>query len=163
MSSNSSKFTEANHDDSIHQNLGFIKTTIGEKQFTAIQENLSYLINVQPEKSNDKKKRNKHQIPLNERCLAKKSGGQQCTRRKKHEHDFCGTHMKGTPHGETNDTVNHFKKINVFAEDIDGIICYIDDAGNVYNSEDVYQQINNPRIISKYTKDNENKISLVNG
>ena len=125
--------------------------------FTTIKPHLDILI----KSKSEKRKRNKHQIPLNERCLAKKSGGEQCTRRKKNDSDFCGTHIKGTPHGQTTDLVNTLKKVNVYAEDIDGIIYYIDDDGNVYNSEDIYQKLDNPRIISKYTKDSDGKVLLV--
>ena len=39
-------------------------------------------------------------IPPNERCCGIKANGQQCTRRKKEGQDkYCGTHIKGTPHG----------------------------------------------------------------
>ena len=45
-----------------------------------------------------KRKRVKNSIPENNRCLAKRANGEQCTRRRK-DVDFCGTHSKGTPHG----------------------------------------------------------------
>ena len=143
---------------SIETTLREIKHSIGDAKYKEIESQLKILI----ENKGEKKKRNKHQIPLNERCLAKKSGGEQCTRRKKHDHDFCGTHIKGRPHGQTTDVVNTFKKVNVYAEDIDGIIYFIDDNENVYNSEDVHKQINNPRIIAKYSKTAEGKYSIVN-
>ena len=39
-------------------------------------------------------------IPPNERCCGIRANGQQCTRRKKEGQDkYCGTHIKGTPHG----------------------------------------------------------------
>lgn len=135
-----------------------INEIVGETVFIEIKPYLDGLVKHKCEK----RKRNKHQIPLNERCIAKKSGGEQCTRRKKNDSNFCGTHIKGTPHGQTTDIVNTLKKVNVYAQDIDGIIYYIDDNGNVYNSEDVYKQIDNPRILSKYTKTESGKIILVN-
>ena len=46
-----------------------------------------------------KRKRVKNSIPENNRCMAKRANGEQCTRRRKIECDFCGTHSKGTPHG----------------------------------------------------------------
>lgn len=142
----------------IQQCLKTIEDIVGLETYQKINNNLEILIKYKSEK----RKRNKHQIPLNERCIAKKSGGEQCTRRKKCDSNFCGTHIKGTPHGQTTDAVNNLKKVNVFAEDIDGIIYYIDNQNNVYNSEDVFKQIDNPRIISKYVKDDNGKILLVN-
>ena len=142
----------------IQTHLKTIQQIVGVEKYQQIDNYLDILI----KHKSEKRKRNKHQIPLNERCIAKKSGGEQCTRRKKCDSDFCGTHIKGTPHGQTTDLINNLKKVNVFAEDIDGIIYYIDNQNNVYNSEDVFKQIDNPRIISKYTKDDNGKILLVN-
>ena len=142
---------------SIDDSLTKINEIVGDEMFSTIKEHLDTLVKHKCEK----RKRNKHQIPLNERCIAKKCGGEQCTRRKKNDSDFCGTHIKGTPHGQTTDVTNNLKKINVYAEEIDGIIYYIDDGGNVYNSEDVFRQNDNPRIISKYKK-NGDKILLMN-
>ena len=142
----------------VDNSLTNISKIVGDCMFEKIRSELDILIKFKSEK----RKRNKHQIPLNERCLAKKSGGEQCTRRKKHDSNFCGTHIKGTPHGQTTDILSTLKKVNVYAEDIDGIIYYIDDNGNVYNSEDVFQQIDNPRVISKYTKNDQGKILLMN-
>ena len=134
-----------------------INEIVGDDMFQSIKSHLDNLVKFKCEK----RKRNKHQIPLNERCLAKKSGGEQCTRRKKDGSNFCGTHIKGTPHGQTTDVSSNLKKVNVYAEDIDGIIYYIDDEGNVYNSEDVFKKIDNPRVIQKYTKNSNGKILLV--
>ena len=141
----------------IQKCLNSIEEIVGDN-FKKITPHIDILI----KHKSQKRKRNKHQIPLNERCIAKKSGGEQCTRRKKCDSNFCGTHIKGTPHGQTTDTVNNLRKVNVFAEDIDGIIYYIDSQNNVYNSEDVFRQIDNPRIISKYIRTDEDKILLMN-
>jgi hypothetical protein len=47
-----------------------------------------------------KRKRVKNVVHLSDRCCAKKANGDQCTRRKKDPADeYCGTHLKGTPHG----------------------------------------------------------------
>ena len=46
-----------------------------------------------------KRKRIKNSIPLDNRCNAKRANGEQCTRRRKDNCEFCGTHIKGTPHG----------------------------------------------------------------
>ena len=144
--------------NTVNNSLEKINEIVGDDTFKCIKSYLDELIKFQCEK----RKRNKHQIPLNERCLAKKSGGEQCTRRKKLDSDYCGTHIKGTPHGETTDVSNSLKKINVYAEDISGIIYFIDDVENVYNSEDVFKKIDNPRVISKYKRNEDGKILLVN-
>jgi hypothetical protein len=46
-----------------------------------------------------KRKRIKNSIPSLNRCNAKRANGEQCTRRRKDKCEFCGTHVKGTPHG----------------------------------------------------------------
>ena len=54
-----------------------------------------------------KRKRVKNFVPIFDRCCAKRATNEQCTRRKKDGSEYCGTHMKGTPHGiiENNDEV----------------------------------------------------------
>ena len=141
----------------VDDSLKKINEVVGDELFSSIQEHLTTLV----KHKSEKRKRNKHQIPLNERCIAKKCGGEQCTRRKKNDSNFCGTHIKGTPHGQTTDFTSNLKKVNVYAEDIDGIIYHIDDHGNVYNTEDLCRSLDNPRIISKY-ENKDGKILLVN-
>ena len=46
-----------------------------------------------------KRKRVKNFVPIFDRCCAKRASNEQCTRRKKEGCEFCGTHLKGTPHG----------------------------------------------------------------
>jgi len=102
-----------------------------------------------------KRKRVKNAVNLSERCCAKRANGEQCTRRKKEQDEYCGTHMKGTPHGiiETlqQETTNTHK-MEVWAQDIQGIMYYIDKNGNVYQAEDVIANKVNPKIIAKYVK-----------
>lgn len=101
-----------------------------------------------------KRKRIKNAIPTSNRCTAKRANGEQCTRRRKDECEFCGTHEKGRPHGliNVNENVNdNNKKIEVFAQEIMGIVYYIDKYGNVYNTEDVMKESENPKVIAKYT------------
>jgi hypothetical protein len=105
-----------------------------------------------------KRKRIKNSIPINNRCSAKRANGEQCTRRKKDDGDFCGTHVKGTPHGflQTNGEIpeDTLHKVEVVAEEIFGIVYYIDDANNVYKTEDIMQDKPNPDIIAKYVRQN---------
>lgn len=104
-----------------------------------------------------KRKRVKNTIPLHDRCHAKRASGEQCTRRKKDECDYCGTHEKGRPHGivddnhETDDN-NHVVKCEIWTHEIKGITYYIDNHNNVYNTEDVISNKVNPKVIAKYGK-----------
>jgi hypothetical protein len=66
--------------------------------------------------------------------------------------------MKGTPHGiMDNQQENKFttQKIEVWAQDIQGIIYYIDKNNNVYQTEDIIVNKINPKIIAKYVKNGE--------
>lgn len=103
-----------------------------------------------------KRKRLKNAIPLLNRCNAKRANGEQCTRRRRDDCEFCGTHYKGTPHGSvsTEDGVKNTQtqKMEVVAEDICGIVYYIDKYNNVYHTEDILKGCDNPRIIAKYIK-----------
>ena len=104
-----------------------------------------------------KRKRVKNIVPIFERCRAKRANGEQCTRRKKTSHQLCGTHIKGTPHGmiQLSEKVDEMKKISIWAQDIKGIIYYIDENHHVYDPKDIYENKNNPRIIAKWEKNEE--------
>jgi len=106
-----------------------------------------------------KRKRVKNVVHLADRCCAKRASGEQCTRRKKDdESPYCGTHMKGTPHGTydlAEQPLNQGQKIEVWAQDIQGIVYYIDKNSNVYQVEDIMQGRTNPKIIAKYLKNGE--------
>ena len=123
----------------------------------------------------EKRKRSKNNVPIHEQCVAKKADGSRCTRRKRDGSEFCGTHVKGVPHGqvanneadaETNEngdnsamTQNQMmvqssvKKLEVWLEDINGIMHYIDNNYNIYDNEDIIKGVENPKIIHKYEKD----------
>ena len=105
-----------------------------------------------------KRKRVKNFVPIFDRCCAKKSSNEQCTRRKKEGCEYCGTHVKGTPHGivdnQTDNKVST-QKIEVWGQDIQGIIYYIDSNNNVYKPEDIIINKVNPKIIAKYVKNAE--------
>ena len=103
-----------------------------------------------------KRKRVKNVVHLSDRCCAKRANGEQCTRRRKDDTtEFCGTHLKGTPHGVCSleeESKPQGQKIEVWAQDIQGIVYYIDKASNVYQVEDIMQGKVNPKIIAKYVK-----------
>ena len=100
-----------------------------------------------------KRKRVKNNVPYHNRCAAKRANGEQCTRRKKSEGDFCGTHNKGIPHGKVvcnMDDVSVLKKKCVWVQDIQGINYFIDSENNVYDHEGVLNDHSNPDVIAKY-------------
>jgi len=103
-----------------------------------------------------KRKRVKNVVHLSDRCCAKRANGEQCTRRRKDDaSEFCGTHLKGTPHGicsleEEHKPQGH--KIEVWAQDIQCIVYYIDKNSIVYQVEDIIQGKVNPKIIAKYIR-----------
>jgi hypothetical protein len=105
-----------------------------------------------------KRKRVKNFVPIFDRCCAKRASSEQCTRKKKEGSEYCGTHMKGTPHGVVDNKEEHkftSQKIEVWAQDIQGIIYYIDTNNNVYQAEDIIVNKINPKIIAKYVKNGE--------
>jgi hypothetical protein len=112
----------------------------------------------------NKRKRVKNSIPCENRCLAKRANNEQCTRRRKNCSDFCGTHSKGTPHGliDSNIECNSKNKvIEVYAQEISGIVYYLDNYNNVYKTEDIMLNKENPEIIGKYEK-NSNEYTIPN-
>ena len=110
-----------------------------------------------------RRKRVKNIVPGGIRCCAKRANGEQCTRRKKEDEEYCGTHIKGTPYGkvETDDKDKiSVKKRDVWVQDIKGIQYYIDNESNVYNHEDIISNKINPEIIGKYVLTGDSKYSI---
>lgn len=115
-----------------------------------------------------KKKRAKNPIPFHDKCIAKRANGEQCSRRKKKDGDFCGTHSKACPHGTISvETMENSdidgeqsgvvkKHIEVWLEDINGIMYWINDIGTVYHPDDIRNNIENPRVIAHYEKNEIN-------
>jgi|UniRef100_A0A6C0CKZ2 hypothetical protein len=147
--------------DFIHEFKNEIAEKIKNKDIIDTSEIMNYIYeykNFELSKEDFmKRKRIKNMVPVYERCCAKRANGQQCTRRKKDDFQYCGTHSKGTPHGIMNDTetVSTITKVEVSAIDIKGIVYYLDDNGNVYDTEDIIANKKNPRIIANYEKSGE--------
>jgi len=101
-----------------------------------------------------KRKRVKNTVPCLDRCCAKRANGEQCTRRKRDGEEYCGTHTKGVPHGvfegETKGNNEIRRKKSVWAQDIQGIIYYVDDEKNIYDTEQITLNKERPDIIGKY-------------
>jgi hypothetical protein len=117
-----------------------------------------------------KRKRIKNVVPQFELCIAKRANGEQCTRRKKIDENckdahtnFCGTHIKGVPHGIVSTDIEMPKpntKIEVWVKDIKGINYYIDSNHNVYKPDDILTNKINPAIIAKWVKNANDVYSI---
>jgi hypothetical protein len=116
-----------------------------------------------------KRKRVKNTVPIQQRCLAKRANGEQCTRKKKEGCDYCGTHTKGVPcsimddddHEENGDKPKlNQQNVNIWVQNIRGIEYFIDSSQNVYKHEDVINNSTNPRIIAKYSKSETGAFSI---
>jgi hypothetical protein len=107
-----------------------------------------------------KRKRIKNVVPMPSRCVAKRANGEQCTRKRRGDCEFCGTHYKGTPHGIINlddaqSSSREELKLDVFAEEIGGIVYYIDKTRNVFKTEDILQSKLNPAVIARWEKNGD--------
>jgi hypothetical protein len=114
-----------------------------------ILENYIKLLN---SNTTDKKPRTKNSIDPCTQCKALRADGEQCSRRKK-DNEYCGTHIKGRPHGEFNNIEpEQHKTIQVFSVDINGIVYWIDDKFNVYDTIAIMENKPNPAIINTCEK-----------
>lgn len=112
-----------------------------------------------------KRKRIKSIVPQYDRCTACIANSEQCTRRKKNgDHNFCGTHIKGTPHGFIEVGLIHplITKIEVWVQDIKGIQYYIDNNNNVYLPQDILSNMKSPRVIGTWTLTENGEYSIPN-
>jgi hypothetical protein len=121
-------------------------------------------------------------VPEEEQCMAvRKQGGVRCTRKKTKGQMYCGTHCgkngvlktdlhasvlacsNGQESQETTGATNAkkaSKMLEVVAHEIQGIIYYIDKEMNVYNTEDIFKNVNNPRVIAKAVQLGQNLFSI---
>lgn len=122
--------------------------------------------NLELEKDDFKKrKRVKNTVPNFCRCIALKGDGTRCSRRQKDETtNLCGTHIKGTNFGVIQEENNDKKveKIKLWLEEINGISQYIDNDNNVYSTDDIMNNVDIPRIIAKYGKNNDGSYFIIN-
>ena len=72
--------------------------------------------------------------------------------KKKNDSNFCGTHDKNRPHGIISDICNDniMNKNHVWINEINGIHYYIDDYNNIYKTQDILENVSDPKIIGKY-------------
>lgn len=87
-----------------------------------------------------KRKRAKNTVPSCERCSGRRANGEQCTRRRKKDNEFCGTHLKGIPNGKvdssnSNESEYVYKELSII--DNKGIVYYVGSNGDRYEPVDV--------------------------
>ena len=105
------------------------KDTIKNKiKISSFQENENELINFidqYPMYKDDlqKTKRIKIDIPIIDRCIGKRINGEQCTRRKRKECDYCGTHFNSIPYAIH--SLRHFLQISSFNSYFNSLIIFL--------------------------------------
>jgi len=108
-----------------------------------------------------RRKRSKNTVPDYNRCCALRANKDRCSRKRKNDNLYCGTHMKGIPHGSIESKVVSKKDtIEIWIEEIKGIMYYIDANNNIYCPEDILNGITNPRVVSRWIKEHD-KYQLV--
>jgi len=153
--------------DDVRQKITEIKSSISDKHTDKFNDLVQFVYDYERLILNgddfDKRKRVKNSIPNLNRCSAKRANGEQCTRRRKENCEFCGTHDKGAPYGLVEDKTqtNNKKTIEITGEEIQGIIYHIDKNNNVYNTEDILNNKENPQIIAKYKVSADGVYSIV--
>ena len=55
----------------------------------------------------------------------------------------------------TDANMQSLQNVEVFAQEICGIVYYLDQYKNVYNTEDIMSSVENPRIIAKWERIND--------
>tara|TARA_B110000467_G_C18298176_1_gene469474 strand:+ start:653 stop:1174 length:522 start_codon:yes stop_codon:yes gene_type:complete len=111
-----------------------------------------------------KRKRVKNNVPDYNRCIALKCNGERCSRKQKNDLvSFCGTHLKGANYGTTEqqEETNKMEKIQLWLQEINGIMRYVDSEFNVYCMEDILNKKDTPRIIGKYNIRDNNSYYMI--
>jgi hypothetical protein len=110
-----------------------------------------------------KRQRIKHVVAPEKRCNGRRGEGTQCTRRKQDGKEYCGTHMKTSALCElSNDDASAStssmetsltKTLEVWSEEIKGIMYYVDVRGTIYDAEDIVCNKPSPRVLGTYNKE----------
>lgn len=143
--------------------LGLIETNCDSKYSDLLRFIFDYQSLSWEKDDFTRRKRVKNTVPAIDRCMAKRANGEQCTRRRKEGCQYCGTHSKGTPHGEYEGGSNELcqnKIIELTVQDINGIMYYVDSEDNVYNQSHVLSNKINPECIGKRIKNNNGTYSI---
>jgi len=107
-----------------------------------------------------KRQRIKHVVSPELRCNGKRGAGNQCTRRKQEGKEYCGTHAKvnyassaaANPSLCMETASSTTETLEVWTEEINGIMYYVDKMTNIYDASDVVCNKLSPKVLGKYTK-----------
>lgn len=132
--------------DEVIKQLEELKKESDEKNITVetVLSRIDGIINSCSKNKKEKRKRIKTFLEKNEMCHALCSGGTQCSRRKKEDGEFCGTHIKGRVNGTVNSiskNVNDMEEIcNIKPTEDNGIIQLLC-GGVLYDPEKIVKGI----------------------
>tara|TARA_B000000532_G_C18694321_1_gene331060 strand:+ start:57 stop:473 length:417 start_codon:yes stop_codon:yes gene_type:complete len=99
------------------------------------------------------KKRSRARSAINEKkqCRAKRADGKQCSRARREGEDYCGTHIKGCPHGRYKTKEEDKEELKLSLIEYKGIVYHIDlKKGEVYSTEDILNKSISPKIVGEY-------------
>tara|TARA_Y100000768_G_scaffold253626_1_gene192697 strand:+ start:1315 stop:1731 length:417 start_codon:yes stop_codon:yes gene_type:complete len=98
-----------------------------------------------------KRSRTKNEVNKKKQCRAKRADGKQCSRQRKEGQDFCGTHIKGCPHGTYKKKESSTEELKLSIIEYKGIPYYVDlSTGKVYASEEIMRKDKELVVVGKY-------------
>ena len=114
-----------------------------------------------------KKKPNKRILGINEQCLGRKMDFTQCTRKRKDDTNFCGSHIKNLPNGLIGDNGECFNKVKKKRgrKRKDCLKAVNDDefATTKVNIDNEDYLINKRNIVFSFKEENENVYPVIEG
>ncbi len=114
-----------------------------------------------------KKKPNKRILAFNEQCLGRKMDFTQCTRKRKGNTNFCGSHIKNLPNGQIGDNGDCFNKVKKKRgrKRKDCLKTLNDDefAATKVNINNEDYLINKRNIVFSFTEDNDKIYPVIEG
>jgi len=117
-----------------------------DELITSVKEGSDYNITQYKKRS-----RTKNEVNKNKQCRAKRADGKQCSRQRKDGEDFCGTHIKGCPHGTYKKKKSSTEELKLSIIEYKGIPYYVDlSTGNVYASEEIMSKDKELVVVGKY-------------
>ena len=122
---------------------------LSEVQMSELIESIKEGVDIDVSKYK-KRSRSRSLVKSANRCSAKRADGAQCSRQRKDGELYCGTHIKGCPHGIF-EIKSVKEELKLTIKEYKGIAYYIDlDSGDVYSSEDIQRKRNVARVVGKY-------------
>ena len=104
-----------------------------------------------------KRQRIRHVVSPELRCNGKRGAGNQCTRRKQEGKEYCGTHAKichevTTVLESSSSASSLTETLEVWTEEINGILYYVDKTGLIYDASDIVCNKPSPTVLGRQMK-----------